>query len=42
LIELDPLYVDLIIRRWQTFSGLQAIHMQSGRTFSDLERRREE
>jgi len=36
LIELDPKYVDVIIRRWQVFSGRQARHAESGRTFDDL------
>ena len=36
LIELDPKYVDVIIRRWQVFSGQQARHAESGRTFDDL------
>jgi len=32
-IEIDPLYVDTAIRRWQTFTGQMATHTQSGRTF---------
>ena len=36
LIELEPKYVDVIIRRWQEFAGQQARHEQSGRTFDDL------
>ncbi|MHB8496271.1 MAG: site-specific DNA-methyltransferase [Casimicrobiaceae bacterium] len=32
-IELDPLYVDTGIRRWQTLTGLQATHAETGRTF---------
>lgn len=35
-VELDPLYVDIIIRRWQAFTGRQAVHVQSGRTFDEL------
>lgn len=34
-IELDPHYCDVIIRRWQTFTGLLAVHAASGNTFSD-------
>ena len=26
LIELDPKYVDVIVRRWEDFTGKQAIH----------------
>ena len=33
LIELDPRYCDVIIRRWQEFTGSQARHQESGRTF---------
>jgi DNA modification methylase len=37
-IELDPAYVDTIIRRWQTFTGLSAQHAISGRSFTELEK----
>ncbi|MBN9488986.1 MAG: ParB N-terminal domain-containing protein [Alphaproteobacteria bacterium] len=37
LIELDPLYVDVIVRRWQAFSGAEAVHEASGKTFAQLE-----
>jgi DNA modification methylase len=33
LIEIDPLYCDVIIRRWEKFTGAEAIHKQSGLTF---------
>ena len=36
-LELDPLYVDTIVRRWQSFTGDSARHAASGRTFDDLE-----
>ena len=36
-LELDPLYVDVAIRRWQTFSGKSAIHAVSGKTFREIE-----
>ncbi|HZR31152.1 MAG TPA: DNA methyltransferase [Terriglobales bacterium] len=36
-IELDPVYVDAIIRRWQSFSGQSALHGHSGRSFTELE-----
>jgi DNA modification methylase len=32
-IELDPLYVDVAIRRWQAFTGDQAALLADGRTF---------
>ncbi len=36
-IELDPLYVDTIIRRWQAYTGEHAHHAVSDRTFVELE-----
>jgi DNA modification methylase len=41
-IELDPLYVDVIARRYQDVSGEKAKLEQSGEAFDDLERRRSE
>src|SRR5438105_7540871 len=35
-IELDPAYVDTIIRRWQKRTGEAARHGVSGRAFDDL------
>jgi DNA modification methylase len=37
-MELDPLYVDTIVRRWQRFTGLSATHAESGRKFDELEK----
>ncbi|UIF89278.1 hypothetical protein KAF44_30370 (plasmid) [Cupriavidus necator] len=34
MVELDPRFVDVIIRRWQTLTGLVAVD-QDGRPFSD-------
>ena len=34
--ELDPAYVDTIIRRWQKLTGDTARHAESGRGFDDL------
>jgi len=39
-IELDPLYVDLAIRRWQAWSGEQAVHEATGKTFAEIEAER--
>jgi site-specific DNA-methyltransferase (adenine-specific) len=36
LMELDPKYVDVIVTRWQAFTGKQAIHEASGKTFDEL------
>src|SRR5271169_1766810 len=37
-LELDPGYVDTIIRRWQGLTGGIARHAASGRNFDDLAR----
>ena len=36
LIEIDPAYVDVAIRRWQKLTGGSATHGASGHTFSDV------
>jgi DNA modification methylase len=36
-IELDPNYIDTIIRRWQAYTGEQALHASSKLTFAQLE-----
>lgn len=36
LIEIDPLYVDLTVRRWQAFTGLYAVHAGTGTKFDDF------
>lgn len=35
-IEKDPKYCDLIIDRWQQFTGKEAIHEQSGKTYNSI------
>jgi DNA modification methylase len=40
-IELDPAYVDTIIRRWQKLTGGIARHAESGHAFDDLAREAE-
>lgn len=37
LMELDPKYVDVIIRRWQEFTGKKATHADTGATFAEVE-----
>lgn len=37
VIELDPLYIDLMVRRWQSFTGHAATHADTGETFSQRE-----
>lgn len=33
LMELDPAYVDVIVKRWQDFTGRRAIHAESGKEY---------
>jgi DNA modification methylase len=35
-IELDPKYVDVIVRRWQQYTGKQAVLDGDGRTFDEV------
>jgi len=35
-IELDEKFVDVIIDRWQQFTGKEAIHEQSGKTYNSI------
>jgi DNA modification methylase len=37
-IELDPRYVDTIVRRWQKFTDLEAVHHGTGQTFAQREK----
>jgi DNA modification methylase len=39
-VELDPLYVDVIIRRYEAATGEAAILVETGETFADLAARR--
>ena len=36
LMELDPKYVDVIVKRWQEFTGKQAVLEADGRTFDEV------
>ena len=38
LMELDPKYCDVIINRWQNFTGQKAVHEESGVLFDDTKR----
>jgi DNA modification methylase len=35
-LEIDPLYVDVIVRRWQAFTRDQARLLSSGRSFNEI------
>lgn len=41
LMELDPRYVDVIIRRWQEYTGKVARLDDTGETFAEVEARRD-
>ena len=36
LVELDPIYCDVIVRRWQAFTGKSATLLESGKTFDEV------
>lgn len=36
MMELDEKYVDVIIKRWEAFTGKEAIHIDSGKTYKEL------
>jgi DNA modification methylase len=36
-MELDPIYVDTSVRRWQEFTGKTAVHSENGKSFAEME-----
>lgn len=36
VMELDPIYVDVIVTRWQEYTGKQAVHAETGKTFDEM------
>jgi DNA modification methylase len=40
-IEIDPIYIDVAIRRWQNYTGEAAVHSQSGKTFNEVAAQKE-
>ena len=41
LCELDPKYVDVIVKRWQDYTGQQATLASTGQTFADVQAERD-
>lgn len=35
-MELDPIYCDVTIKRWQDLTGLDAVHIATGKTFTEI------
>jgi hypothetical protein len=40
-VELNPLYVDVAVRRWQAFTGQKATLLISGRSFDHIAEERQ-
>lgn len=40
VMELDPKYCDVIIKRWQEFTGKSAVNEQSEQTFAEMQESR--
>jgi DNA modification methylase len=40
LIEIDPKYADVIVQRWQEYTGKQAMRESDGRTFAEIDSER--
>ncbi len=36
-LELDPKYVDVIVRRWEAYTGGAAVHLDTGFTFTEMQ-----
>jgi len=41
LIELDPIYVDVIVKRWEEFTGLDATHAGEKKSFAAVTKKRQ-
>jgi len=41
LMELDEKYVDVIINRWQDFTGKEAVHAETGKTYNEMKAERD-
>ena len=41
MMELDKVYVDVIINRWQDFTGKEAVHAETGKTYNEMKAERD-
>ena len=41
IAELDEKYVDVIVKRWQDFTGQDAVHEESGQTFNGISQQKD-
>jgi hypothetical protein len=39
-MELNPVYVDVIVQRWQKLTGKEAVHAESGETYNAMKARK--
>jgi DNA modification methylase len=42
IMEFDPKFCDVIINRWQDFTGKKAVHIESGKTYEEIKGEAEE
>lgn len=40
LMELDEKYVDVIIKRWEEYTGKKAVHVETGKTYEEMRNER--
>ena len=38
IMEMDPMFADVIIQRYQNFTGEDAVHVETGKTYSQLQK----
>lgn len=41
MMELDEKYIDVIVNRWQDFTGKEAVHAETGKTFNEMKAERD-
>jgi len=39
-MEIEPSYVDTAVRRWEEYTGEEAVHEETGLSFADLKEER--